>query len=59
MAVFLFAFPDAATDEIAIYIYDMSENVYIRDVISRRMKELGLTKKRASTEAYQAFTPEV
>jgi hypothetical protein len=58
MSLFLIIFPDAEADEIALFIYNNGGQIYERFAISKRMQELGLTKKIASTEAYQAFTPE-
>jgi hypothetical protein len=57
MSIFLFAWPEAEADEVATYIYNNSGNLYSRQDISSRMKDLDLTKKVASTEAYQAFKP--
>lgn len=57
MSIFLFAWPEAEADEVATYIYNNSGNLYSRQDISSRMKDLDLTKKVASTEAYQAFEP--
>jgi hypothetical protein len=58
MSLFLVIFPDADADEITLFIYNHGGQVYERSEITKRMQELGLTKKIASTEAYQAFTPE-
>ena len=57
LALFLTAYPDASADEIALFIYNETGSVYSRPDISKRMKDLELTKKIASTEAYQAFEP--
>jgi transposase len=57
MVVLLYAYPHASADEISTFIYNNTANVYSREDVSKRLKELHLTKKRASTEAYQAFTP--
>jgi hypothetical protein len=54
----LFIYPEALqADEIAMFIYKNGGDVYERSVVSRRLKDLQLTGKCASTEAYQAFTP--
>ena len=58
MVTFLIAYPDASLDEIAVFIYNEGGELYDNSTISRRLKELQITKKKASTEAYQAFTPE-
>jgi hypothetical protein len=57
MAIFLFAYPTASEDEISTVLYDATGQLYDRQAVSRRMKELHLTKKKSSTEAYQAFLP--
>jgi hypothetical protein len=57
MVFFLFAYPSAHEDEIATFIYDSGGDIYERSQISKRLKELKMTKKKASTEAYQAFYP--
>ena len=57
MVTFLIAYPDATLDEIATYIYNEGGELYDNTTISKRLKELQITKKKASTEAYQAFTP--
>jgi len=51
------AFPDALADEAATFIYNQTGSVYSRHQISCKMKGLGMTNKRVSTEAYQAFEP--
>lgn len=58
MVTFIIAYPDATLDEIAVFIYNEGGELYDNSTISRRLKELQITKKTASTEAYQAFTPE-
>ena len=57
LVIFLYAFPDAHADEIATFIWNESGELYDLPTISKRLKELHMTKKRASTEAYQAYTP--
>lgn len=54
---YLFARPCADADEIALYIFNNGGAVYSRSQISERMQHLEFTKKRSSTEAYQAFLP--
>jgi hypothetical protein len=56
MVFLLFAYPAAQEDEIAAFIYDSGGKIYERSQISKRLKELKMTKKKGSTEAYQAFT---
>lgn len=55
---FINTWPDATTDEIAAHIYNEGGDLYDRQTISKRLAELEITRKKASTEAYQAFTPE-
>ena len=52
---FISVYPDADADEVATYIVNNGGNVYDRQTISKRLQELEFTRKRASTEAYQAF----
>lgn len=58
LVFYLQVYPDAEADEIAIFIFDQGGELYDRQTIDKRCAELMLTKKRASTEAYQAFLPE-
>jgi hypothetical protein len=58
MCIFLMAWPDAHADDVAIYIINNGGGGYSHQLITRRMKELKKTKKRSSTEAYQAFLPQ-
>jgi hypothetical protein len=51
-------YPDGTEDEMATFIYNEGGGLYLNSTISKRLKELQITKKVASTEAYQAFTPE-
>ena len=58
LVLFLLAWPDAWLDEIIAYIANTGNGrVYSRSQVSRRLKELGLTKKVGSTEARQASLP--
>lgn len=54
----MIAYPDAFLDEIADFIANVSHDgtVYSRGEIAQRFHELKITRKRGSTEAYQAFT---
>ena len=54
---FLFMFPNALLDETALYIFNNVCLPHERSQISVQMTELDLTKKKASTEALQAFLP--
>ena len=55
MVFFISVYPDADADEVATYIVNNGGGVYDRQTISKRLQELEFTRKRASTEAYQAF----
>jgi hypothetical protein len=57
LTLFGAAYPEAKADEITIFIFKNGGRVYNRGVISFKMKELCMTQKRTSTEAWQAFTP--
>ncbi|GKZ00788.1 hypothetical protein MPSEU_001030500 [Mayamaea pseudoterrestris] len=57
LAIILFAHPEASVDQIATFIYANTGEVVSRSQVSERMAELQISKKKASTEAYQAFTP--
>lgn len=57
MVFLLFACPEAQEDEITAFIYGSGGQIYERSQILKRLNELAMTKKEASTEAYQAYTP--
>lgn len=52
--------PDAPPDEVRAFIYNNTDgdHLYSREDIIKRANELKLRRKRGSTEAYQAFSPE-
>lgn len=56
---FIIAWPDATQDEMAVFIYNEGGDLYSRETVSKRLKELDITNKRASTEAYQAQRDDV
>ena len=56
LSICLYIYPDASLDEISIFIVANGGEVYSRQVVSRRCLELGLTRKRSSREAYEAFS---
>ena len=56
---FLTAWPEGTIDEMAPFIYNKGGELYSVDGISRRLKDLGISTKRASTEAYQALRDDV
>lgn len=58
LVLFLLAWPDARLDEIIAYIANAGNGkVYTRGQVTKRLKELGMTKKVGSTEARQASLP--
>ena len=57
MVVYLKAYPCALADEVCTFVYHQTGSVYSREQVSTKITELGMTNKRASTEAYQAFEP--
>jgi transposase len=57
MVIYLTAYPDAELEEIAAYIVNNGGDLHSNSTICRRLKELKLTRKKASVEAYQAFNP--
>ena len=58
LVLFLLAWPEARLDEIIAYIANTGTGrVYTRSQVSRRLHELGMTKKVGSTEARQASLP--
>ena len=59
LITFIIAYPDATQDEVSVFIYNEGGDLYSREVISTRMKELDITLKKASTEAYQAQREDV
>ena len=60
MVTFILAFPTSTCQEIAVYIYNSGENeLYSVPTVSKRLKDLDITKKKASTEAYQAEREDV
>ena len=54
LIVLLIAHPDAICNEIAAHLYNKGGEMYSNQTISKRLKELDITKKIASVEVYQA-----
>jgi hypothetical protein len=50
LVTYIMAWPDATLDEMAVFIYNKGGGLYSRQVISKRLGELDITKKRASTK---------
>ena len=59
LVTFVIAYPDAIIEEMAVFIYNNGGCIYNRPTISKRLKELEITRKKASTEAYQAQRADV
>jgi hypothetical protein len=59
LVVLLFTHPNANINEMAAHIYNEGGGMYSSQQISKRLKELAITKKIASVEAYQAQTEAV
>lgn len=57
LSVYLIAYPDATQDEVAAFLAENGTDLFSRSTISRRMRELDYSRKKASIEAYQAFLP--
>jgi hypothetical protein len=57
LCIFLLVHPDAEDDEVAVFIVNNGGQLYDRQLISQRKKDLEYSRKRASIEAYQAFLP--
>jgi transposase len=51
-----YIYPSATADELACFIISNGGNVYERQTIYKRLSELGITRKRASYESYDAFS---
>ena len=55
LAIFLSIHPKSTHDQQAAYIFNEGGLLYSNFEISRKLKEMNITKKVGSTEAYQAF----
>jgi hypothetical protein len=59
LVTFLRAWPEATLKEMAIFICNEGGPLYSKQVLFRCLSELSISKKRASTEAYQAQREDV
>ena len=59
LVTYITAWPDATLDEMAAFIYNEGGDLYSRQAISNRLKDLDITRKKASTEGYQTQRPDV
>ena len=57
LSIALFQRPTSTADEIALFIYTNGGAMYSRQQIYKRLHELQVTRKRASVETYDAYTP--
>ena len=57
LSLCIFMHPDATQDQIATFIFNEGGGLYSRSDISRTLADLKVTRKRSSTEAYQAHLP--
>ena len=58
LAVAIIIHPDSSLLNLAAFIYNNKGGLFSTKVVSHRLEDLHVTRKKASTEAYQAFTPE-
>ncbi len=54
LVTLLRASPESQLEEMAVFLYHEGGPFYSINVISKHLAKLAITKKRASTEAYQA-----
>ena len=61
MVTFIIAYPTSTCQEIAVNIYNSGRGgeLYSVPTVSKQLKELEITKKKASTEAHQAQSEDV
>ena len=59
LVTYLTAWLDATLEEMAAFIYNEGGDLYSHQTISRRLDEMEITKKRASTKGYQTQQPDV
>ena len=54
LVTYITTWPNTTLDEMAVFMYNKGGVLYSCQTISKRLKELEFTKKKASTEAHQA-----
>jgi hypothetical protein len=59
LITFITDWPDATLDKMAVFMYNKGGDLYSSLMISKCLKELGVTKQKTSTEAYQVQQPNV
>ena len=57
LSICLYIYPAASGDKITIFIYSNGGDIYLRPQISDCCAKLECTRKRASKESYDAFSP--
>ena len=57
LTIGLFVYPAATEDQLCAFILVNGGDIYTREQISERCKDLQLTRKRCSKEAFDAFSP--
>lgn len=57
LSIAIFQRPTATVDEVSLFIYLNGGDIYSRQQIYKRLHELKVTRKRASIETYEAFSP--
>ena len=59
LVLFLLAWPNATLDEMVVHIYNEGGDLYSRPVLSHRLGELKITKKKSAKDAYQSQRADV
>ena len=59
LVTYISAWPDATLNEMAAFIYNEGGDFYSHQAISNRLKDLDVTRKKASTEGYQTQQPDI
>ncbi len=59
LVTFLRAWPEATFDKMVVFLYNKGGPIYSKQVLSRHLAKLEISKKRASVEAYQAQREDV
>ena len=61
LITYITAWPDASLDEMAAFIYNEGEDLYLysHQAISNRLQDLDVTRKKAPTEGYQTQLPDI
>jgi hypothetical protein len=59
LVIYITAWPDATLDKMAAFIFNEGGELFSHQAISKQLKELEITKKKASIEAYKAQRPNV